>query len=61
MRLLEYQAKELFREHGVAVPSSFLVRSGADLEAAVEKVGIPLVLKAQLPVGGGERPARSSR
>lgn len=52
MRLLEYQAKELFREHGIAVPSGFLVRSGTDLEAAVEKVGIPIVLKAQLPVGG---------
>jgi succinyl-CoA synthetase beta subunit len=52
MRLLEYQAKEMFREYGIPVPSGFLVRSGADLVPAVEKVGIPLVLKAQLPVGG---------
>jgi succinyl-CoA synthetase beta subunit len=55
MRLLEYQAKELFRDYGIAVPSGFLVQSGADLTAAVEKVGIPLVLKAQLPVGGRGR------
>jgi succinyl-CoA synthetase beta subunit len=52
MRLLEYQAKELFREFGIAVPSGLLVRSADDLASTVEKVGVPLVLKAQLPVGG---------
>ena len=52
MRLLEYQAKSLFQGYGIRVPSGYLITSGADLEAAAAKVGIPLVLKAQLPVGG---------
>jgi len=52
MRLLEYQAKSLFQGYGIRVPSGYLITSGADLAAAAAKVGIPLVLKAQLPVGG---------
>jgi succinyl-CoA synthetase beta subunit len=52
MRLLEYQAKGLFAEFGIPVPASSLVRGAADLEAVSRSVGFPLVLKAQLPVGG---------
>ncbi|HVP23626.1 MAG TPA: ATP-grasp domain-containing protein [Conexivisphaerales archaeon] len=52
MRLLEYQAKALFGEYGIQVPAGHLVRNAGDLDEAVRKVGFPLVLKAQLPVGG---------
>jgi succinyl-CoA synthetase beta subunit len=52
MRLLEYQAKGLFAEYGISVPAGALVKNEADLDGAVKKVGVPLVLKAQLPVGG---------
>ncbi len=48
MRLLEFQAKRLFRERGIPVPQSTLVRSPSDLA----DVAYPTVLKAQVPVGG---------
>jgi succinyl-CoA synthetase beta subunit len=52
MKLFEYQAKELFRDAGIAVPDSVLVKGGADIEQAANKVGIPCVLKSQVMQGG---------
>ena len=52
MRLLEYQAKELFKEYGIKVPSSL---SSNDIEKGREdakELGYPFVIKAQVPVGG---------
>ena len=52
MRLLEYQAKEIFREYGIRVPES---RASADLAAArrdAQSLGYPFVIKFQGPVGG---------
>ncbi|MEM0286775.1 MAG: succinate--CoA ligase subunit beta [Nitrososphaerota archaeon] len=51
MRLLEYQAKELFKKYGINVPNSLLINNVEELEGA-KNLGFPLVLKAQLPVGG---------
>jgi succinyl-CoA synthetase beta subunit len=48
MRLLEFQAKRIFAEHGIPVPSSRLLRSPLD----VAGLPLPAVLKAQVPVGG---------
>ncbi len=48
MRLLEYQAKNLFRQHGIPVPRSVLVSSMADLRG----LQYPQVLKAQVLTGG---------
>ncbi|HSN93794.1 MAG TPA: ATP-grasp domain-containing protein [Anaerolineaceae bacterium] len=48
MRLLEYQAKELFKERGIPLPNSVLVRSEADLGDLI----YPQVLKAQVLTGG---------
>jgi len=48
MRVLEFQAKKLFRERGIPVPKGSLVRTPADLEG----LHYPAVLKAQVPVGG---------
>ncbi len=52
MRLLEYQAKELFKEYGIKVPDSI---SSTDITKGrndAKKIGYPFVIKAQVPVGG---------
>ena len=52
MRLLEYQAKELFKEFGIRIPESI---SSTDIEKGrndAKKLGYPFVIKAQVPVGG---------
>lgn len=51
MRLLEFQAKRLLSECGVPIPKSVLVKSQDDLE----NLSFPVVLKAQVPVGGREK------
>ena len=48
MRLLEFQAKQLFSEYGIPIPKGMLVTSLAD----VANVKTPAVLKAQVTVGG---------
>ncbi len=52
MRLLEYQAKELFREYGINMPPS---RTSRDIEQGRKdagELGYPFVIKIQVPVGG---------
>ena len=48
MRLLEYQAKNLFKQQGMPVPKSVLLHSEADLQG----LQYPQVLKAQVLTGG---------
>jgi succinyl-CoA synthetase beta subunit len=48
MRLYEFQAKRLLAKHGIPVPESRLLTSSAD----VADLPLPVVLKAQVPVGG---------
>ncbi|MEN8255953.1 MAG: ATP-grasp domain-containing protein, partial [Verrucomicrobiota bacterium] len=52
MKLFEYQAKELFAEAGIPVPNGTVIESADDLSAAVEKIGLPCVLKSQVMMGG---------
>lgn len=52
MKLFEYQAKEVFTEVGVPVPQSELIYHIQELDAAVESVGLPCVLKSQVLRGG---------
>ena len=52
MRLLEYQAKELFAEYGIPVPQGRVCRSIDDARAAAGDLGYPFVAKIQVPVGG---------
>jgi succinyl-CoA synthetase beta subunit len=52
MRLLEYQAKELFDEYGIRIPRSHLAHTIYEAREGGNKVGYPLVLKSQLTVGG---------
>lgn len=52
MRLLEFQAKELFGQYGIPTPPS---RSSRDVEKGrrdAEELGFPFVIKIQVPVGG---------
>jgi succinyl-CoA synthetase beta subunit len=52
MDLLEYQGKELFARHGLRVSSGKAVDSVQAAEAAAAEVGYPVVVKAQVLIGG---------
>ncbi|MCI0452172.1 MAG: ADP-forming succinate--CoA ligase subunit beta [Candidatus Latescibacteria bacterium] len=52
MKVHEYQAKELFARYGIPVPPGTVVTSASDAEAAAATVGKPVVVKAQVLVGG---------
>ena len=55
MRLLEYQAKELFKEYGIRVPDSIASKDIESGRKDAEKIGYPFVIKAQVPVAVVER------
>src|ERR1041384_2007890 len=52
MDLLEYQGKQLFAKHGVAVPSGEVAASVDEAVAAAERIGYPCAIKAQVLIGG---------
>jgi succinyl-CoA synthetase beta subunit len=52
MDLLEYQGKQLFARHGLAVSEGRAVKTVEDALAAAEEVGYPVVVKAQVLIGG---------
>ena len=52
MDLLEYQGKELFARHGLAVSRGMTARSVEDAVAAAAGLGLPVVVKAQVLIGG---------
>ena len=52
MDLLEYQGKQLFSKHGVPVPDGRHAATAADAVAAAEELGYPVVIKAQVQIGG---------
>jgi succinyl-CoA synthetase beta subunit len=52
MDLLEYQGKQLFAKHGIAVPSGEVAASVEDAVAAAERIGYPCAIKAQVLIGG---------
>jgi succinyl-CoA synthetase beta subunit len=52
MDLLEYQGKQLFARHGLRVSSGKPVTTVEDAVAAAEEIGYPVVVKAQVLVGG---------
>ncbi len=51
MKIHEYQAKQLFKEYGINIPESVLCEKREEIEKAVDKVGIPCVIKAQVHSG----------
>lgn len=52
MNIHEYQAKEILKGFGVAVPNGQVAFSVNEAVAAAEKVGLPVVVKAQIHAGG---------
>src|SRR5215471_19513560 len=53
MKIHEYQAKELLRAAGAAVPRGIVASSPAEAVAAFDTIGgKPVVLKAQVHAGG---------
>jgi succinyl-CoA synthetase beta subunit len=52
MDLLEYQGKQLFSKHGVSVPEGRHATTVADAVEAAEALGYPVVIKAQVQIGG---------
>jgi succinyl-CoA synthetase beta subunit len=49
---MEYQAKELFAAHGVPVLPGEVADTAADAGRAAERIGGPVVVKAQVKTGG---------
>jgi len=52
MDLLEYQGKQLFARHGVAIPSGRPATTVEEAVAAADDIGYPCVVKAQVQIGG---------
>jgi succinyl-CoA synthetase beta subunit len=52
MDLLEYQGKQLFARHGLKVSDGRAVTTVDDAVAAANEVGYPVVVKAQVLIGG---------
>jgi succinyl-CoA synthetase beta subunit len=52
MDLLEYQGKQLFKKHGVPVPDGRHAASVGEAVEAAEALGFPVVIKAQVQIGG---------
>jgi succinyl-CoA synthetase beta subunit len=52
MDLLEYQGKQLFRKHGVPTPEGRHAATVAEAVEAAEALGYPVVVKAQVQIGG---------
>ena len=52
MDLLEYQGKQLFKKHGVPVPDGQHAASVQEAVEAAEELGFPVVIKAQVQIGG---------
>jgi succinyl-CoA synthetase beta subunit len=52
MDLLEYQGKQLFARHGLKVSDGEAVTTVQDAVAAANRIGYPVVIKAQVLIGG---------
>ncbi|MER7812415.1 ADP-forming succinate--CoA ligase subunit beta [Streptomyces sp900116325] len=52
MDLYEHQARQLFAEHGIAVPEAEVIDRAADAKEAAGRLGGRVVVKAQVKTGG---------
>ncbi|CAN5767981.1 ADP-forming succinate--CoA ligase subunit beta [soil metagenome] len=52
MKLQEYRSKEILARHGVAIGPGITATSPEEARAAAERIGGPVVVKAQVLVGG---------
>jgi succinyl-CoA synthetase beta subunit len=52
MKIHEYQGKQLLAKYGVKTPRGVVVTREDEVRAAVEQLGLPVVVKAQIHAGG---------
>ncbi|HSE38038.1 MAG TPA: ADP-forming succinate--CoA ligase subunit beta [Blastocatellia bacterium] len=52
MKIHEYQGKQLLAKYGVTVPRGVVINHEEQVRAAVEQLGLPVVVKAQIHAGG---------
>jgi len=52
MKLIEYQAKKVFANYGLPVQRGFVAKSAEEVAEGVKGLKFPVVVKAQVPVGG---------
>jgi len=52
LKLLEYEAKQLFAKYGVPTPRGFLASTAAEAREAASRISGSVVLKAQVTVAG---------
>lgn len=52
MRLYEFEGSDLFRREGIPVPNYAVTSSPREARQKAEEIGLPVVIKAQVPVGG---------
>ncbi len=52
MKIHEYQAKELFRKHGIPVQPGRMFADSSGVESAAAEMGCPVFVKAQVHAGG---------
>jgi succinyl-CoA synthetase beta subunit len=52
MKIHEYQAKELFHAYGIPAPEGMVAATADEAHEAARKLGLPVVLKAQVHTGG---------
>ena len=52
MNIHEYQAKDIFRQHGIPIPPGGVATTPSEAEALARRYGTTVVVKAQVHVGG---------
>ena len=52
MRLLEYEAKQVLRPFGFALPCGVIIRQLDEIAQALSGLSFPAMIKAQVPIGG---------
>jgi len=52
VRLLEWQGRDLMAQAGIPVPRGDVVRSAQEARRVAQEIAAPVVLKAQVPIGG---------
>ncbi len=52
MKINEYQARDIFRSHGMPVPAGKVCTTADEVKAVAMEIGKPVVVKAQVHVGG---------
>ncbi len=52
MKLFEYEAADIFAEYGVRVPERTLASTEDQAVLAADRIGFPVVIKAQVLIGG---------